>query len=216
MPNTKTRPTNNFHCFEGMGRPYWQAIARGMRPSGISMGHEGAKVDLIVESDGFAAQNGGMQSPQEAKLPAGTYFRFFGTIAHNRYGGKAAMAGGWWIDFENALQIKDWAMRYDLSLAQAAAQLLVIPPEWHDCGYAGRGILKTTMKAWVGHGKPATGSVSPDSAVRKTAGASLHAAPPARSVKQYFIPGERSLIASVFEFDAPLQVIAKGKYPPGL
>ena len=199
-----------------MGRPFWQSIARGLKPTGISMGHEGARVDLIIESDGNAAQNGGMQTPQETKLHPGTYFRFFGTIANNRYGGKSAMAGGWWVDFENALAIKDWAVKYDLSLAQAAARLLVIPPEWHDCGYVGRGVLKTAMKAWVGHGKPATGTLSPDNAARRTSGATLHAAPPARSVKQYFVPGDRALIASVFDFDTPVQVIIKGRFPPGL
>ena len=216
MPAAKTRPGNNFHCFEGMGRPYWQAIARGMRPTGISMGPMGASVDLIVEGDGNVVQNGGMQSPQETKIQPGTYFRFFGTIAHNRYGALSAMAGGWWVDYENALAIKDWAVRFDLSLAQAAQALLVIPPEWHDCGYVGRGRLKTAMKAWVGHGKPATGTLSPDNAARRGAGASLHAAPPVQSLKQYFLPGDRSLIASVFDFDPPLQVIAKGKYPVGL
>jgi hypothetical protein len=216
MTAAKTRPSNNFHCFEGMGRPYWQAIARGMRPTGISMGVMGASVDLIMEGDGNVVQNGGMQSPQETKIPPGTYFRFFGTIAHNRYGGASAMAGGWWVDFETALAIRDWAVRFDLSLAQAAAALLVIPPEWHDCGYVGRGRLKTAMKAWVGHGKPATGTLSPDNAARRTAGVNLHAAPSAQSVKQYFLPGDRTLIASVFDFDTPVQVIAKGKYPLGL
>ena len=95
------------------------------------------------------------------------------------------MAGGWWVDFENALAIKEWAQRFDLSLAQAAQALLVIPPEWHDCGYVGRGRLKTAMKAWVGHGKPATGTLSPDNAARRTTGAHLHAAPAAQSLKQY-------------------------------
>ncbi len=216
MTGAKTRPANNFHCFEGVGRPYWLSIARGMKPSGISTGPMGASVDLVEESDGFAVQNGGMHTPQETKLQPGVYFRFFGTIAHNRYGPKSAMAGGWWVDFENALAIKDWAQRFDLSLAQAAQALLVIPPGWHDCGYVGRGRLQVAMKAWVGHGKPATGSLSPDNAARTGAGVPVHAAPPAQSLKQYFIPGDRSLIAQVFTFDTPVRVIARNTLPPGL
>ena len=98
MATEKTRPTDNFHCFEGMGRPFWRSIAEGMKPSGISMGPMGASVDLIEEGDGNAVQNGGMYHPQETKMHPGVYFRFFGTIAHNRYGAKSSMAGGWWID----------------------------------------------------------------------------------------------------------------------
>lgn len=216
MTGVKSRPTDNFHCFEGMGRPFWHSIAQGMKPSGISTGPMGATVDLIVEGDGFAVQNGGIRNPQETKLQPGVYFRFFGTIAHNRYGAKSSMAGGWWVDFENALAIKTWAVRFDLSLAQAAQALLVIPSGWHDCGYVGRGRLRTAMKAWVGHGKPATGSLSPDNAGRRQAGAAVQVAPPAQSLKQYFVPGDRTLIASVFDFDAPQQVIARNTFPTGL
>ncbi len=216
MTGPKTRPSNNFHCFEGIGKPYWLAIAGGMKPSGISLGPMGAAVQLVDESDGFAVQNGGMQMPQETKMQPGVYFRFFGTIAHNRYGPTAAMAGGWWVDFENALAIKHWAQKFDLSLAQAAQVLLVIPSSWHDCGYAGRGVLRTPMKAWVGHGKPATGSLSPDNAQRRSTGAVVQVAPPGQSLKQYFVPGEPALIASVFEFDPPRQVIARNLFPAGL
>lgn len=216
MATEKTRPTDNFHCFEGMGRPFWRSIAEGMKPSGISMGPMGASVDLIEEGDGNAVQNGGMYHPQETKMHPGVYFRFFGTIAHNRYGAKSSMAGGWWIDYENAVAVRDWALKFDLSLARAAQALLVIPPGWHDCGYVGRGRLLKTMKAWVGHGKPATGTLSPDNAQRRSAGVPVQVAPPAAPIKQYFMPGDRSLIASVFNFDQPTQVIAKTIFPAGL
>lgn len=52
-------------------------------------------------------------------------------------------------------------------------------------------------------------AAGPGNAARGTARFGLHAAA-ARSVKQYFVPGDRSLIASAFDFDAPIQVIAKG------
>ena len=216
MPSEKTKPTNTFHCFEGMGLPFWRSIAEGLKPSGISMGPMGASVDLIEEGDGNAVQNGGMHRPQESKMLPGIYFRFFGTIAHNRYGANSSMAGGWWINYENALDIKNWALRFDLSLAQAAQALLVIPPGWHDCGYVGRGQLLKPMKAWVGLGKPATGTLSPDNAQRRSAGVAVQIAPPALQMKQYFMPGERALIASVFNFDRPVQVIAKKIFPLGL
>jgi hypothetical protein len=120
------------------------------------------------------------------------------------------MAGGWWIDLENALTINDWAERFDIPLAQAARTLLVIPTEWHDCGYVCRAQLNRTMKAWVGHGKPASGSLSPDNAARKALAKQVQIAPPAASLKQYFVPGSRELIGSVFSFGQAVQVITKG------
>jgi hypothetical protein len=216
MTAPKTRPTNNFHCFEGLGRPWWQSIARGHRPTGVKQGPQGARIELQMEDDGCVVQNGGMVHPQEAKMRPGWYWRFFGTIDHNKYGAASMMSGGWWIDYETARTVVDWADRHGLTMAQAAQQLLVIPNEWQDCGYAGRAELAVTMKAWVGLGKPATGSLSPDNAARRGQGVALQAAPPATEIKQYFVPGSRALLGQVFRFDRAEQVIRHGARPPGL
>lgn len=216
MSGPKTRPTDNFHCFEGLGRPWWQAIARGHRPVSVRQNPQGSAIDLAIEDDGCVVQNGGMQTPQETKMRPGPYWRFFGTIDHNRYGAASMMSGGWWIDYETAVTVADWADRFGLTMAKAAQQLLVIPNEWQDCGYAGRAELTVTMKAWVGLGKPATGPLSPDNATRRDRGVGVMAAPPATEIKQFYVPGPRSLLGKAFRFDRAVQVIRPGARPPGL
>ncbi len=159
MHKQKSRPANNFHCFDGMGLPYWRAIALGMTPAqNLSRGPDGAWWELKQDVDGYALQNGGMTRVQETKLNAAFYYRFFGTISHNIYGEKGGMSGGWWIDEENLAKIVNFAERCDYSLARAAAMLLVIPREWHDCGYLGCAWLRNQMKGFVGRGQPATGA----------------------------------------------------------
>lgn len=214
MSNSKTRPANNFHCFEGVGRPYWRAVAAGQTPTGVRQGPMGSSIDLKVDDDGFVLQNGGMVTPQEAKMMPGRYFRFFGTVAHNRFGAGSALAGGWWLDFENALKVVDWAERFDMSVAQAAQRLLVIPKEWHDCGYLGAATLTTSMKVWLGKGKPATGSVSPHNATRRDRGIAVQTAPALLEVKQLFVPGERALLSRFFKPEQSVSVIHKGTRLP--
>jgi hypothetical protein len=209
MAGPKTRPTNNFHCFEGAGYGFWKAIAQGKRPTGLMASPDGYALDYLKDVDGSIVQNGGMFAPQEVKMRPGTYFRFFGTTTKNVYGAASSMAGGWWLDYDNFLKIGDWADQHDVSLARAAQALLVIPKEWHDCGYVGRARLTATLKAWVGKGKPATGSISPDSAQRDKVKSPVTMAPAHLEMKQYFVPGERSLLSTCFELVNTQQVIRK-------
>lgn len=213
MAREKTRPQDNYHCFEGMGRPFWLSIAQGMQPQGMSGGPDGYTLDMARDVDGAIVQNGGMYAPQETKLSVGTYFRFFGTVAHNLYGAGGGMSGGWWLDVDNYVKVCDWAEEHDVPLAKAAQALLVIPKEWHDCGYVGRARLTRSMKAWVGKGKPATGSISPDSALR-TPGTAVSTAFKHLELKQYFVPGERDLIAAAFQKVSTAQVTRKGTGRP--
>ncbi|WP_298260422.1 hypothetical protein [uncultured Litoreibacter sp.] len=210
MAGPKTRPDNNFHCFEGAGYGFWKAIAQGMRPTGMSNSPDGYQLDYAKDVDGSIVHNGGMFAPQEVKLKPGNYFRFFGTASKNVYGAKSSMAGGWWLDYDNFVKVGAWAEEHDISLARAAQALLVIPKEWHDCGYVGRARLSTTMKAWVGKGKPATGSISPDSAKRDKATTPVTTAPTHLEMKQYFVPGERELLKGCFKLLNSQQVIRKG------
>lgn len=214
MAGPKTRPTDNFHCFEGAGHGFWKAIAQGMRPTGMTSSPDGYALDYAKDVDGSIVHNGGMFAPQEVKMHPGNYFRFFGTTSKNVYGAGSSMAGGWWLDYDNFLKVADWAEQHDVSLARAAQALLVIPKEWHDCGYVGRARLKTTMKAWVGKGKPATGSISPDSAARDKATTPVTMAPAHLEMKQYFVPGERALLGTCFELVNSQQVIRKGASLP--
>jgi hypothetical protein len=95
LPKHKSRPDNNFHCFEGIGLSYWRALAQGLSPAkgrspdpNLHQGPDGARWEFKQDIDGYVAQNGGMSNPQEIKLSPATYFRFFGTIVHNTKGAK--------------------------------------------------------------------------------------------------------------------------------
>jgi hypothetical protein len=198
---------NNFHYLDGLGAAYWSSIARGQRPTAVRVGRMGATIDFASDTDGFVIQNGGMYNPQPTKMLPGSYFRFFDTISHNRFGTAAFTGGGWWVAYECYLKIAEWAEAYDLSLAKAASRLLVIPAEWGDCGYVGKARLTTPMKAFVGKGKPATGSVSPDSAERASGKVPIQMAVTHLDIKQYLVPGTRALLGQVFTVVGTEQVL---------
>ena len=207
----KTRPENNFHCFEGVGLHYWQNLAQGLSPAAdLLMGPDGAWWDFKKDIDGYALQNGGMYSPQITKLNPNYYFRFFGTTTHNVNGAQGGMSGGWWIDYDTLQTIVKFADRCDYSLARAASMLLVIPKEWQDCAYLGCGLLRKQMKAFVGKGKPAAGRISPDSAERDTSADPIMIAPVYLAVKQYLVPGSREEIAGAFDRQWVKAVIKPG------
>ena len=212
MTKEKTRPDNNDHCFTGVGREFWLREARGLNRGKITQGPDGTRIDYVTDSDGSALQNGGMFQPQETRMGPGRYFRFFGTINHNRYGAESCMAGGWWIEANTYFQIKSWAMSHDMSLAKAAQQLIVIPGGWHDCGYVGAAHLNRKLKAYVGKGKPATNATSPHNPLRNRDTDPVVAAPSHLEIKQYFVPGDRDLLSRFFKTVAVQQVTAKGRY----
>ena len=207
-------PTDNFHCFEGNGLRLWRAQAIGMAPKGLKLGPDGAAIDFATDVDGIPAQNGGMFNPQITKMKPGRYYRFFGTITQNLYGKDAYTSGGWWVDFETFCSVKAWASEHDIPLSKAAQRLLVIPGEWHDCGYIGCAELKVTMKAFVGKGQPATGSISPDSLMRDKSKVPVHVAVSHLETKQYFVPGTRDLLGKCFTPQWSRQVIKKGVQLP--
>ena len=95
MAKQKTRPQNNFHCFEGVGLPYWRSIAEGHAPMGTepAQGPEGSRWEFKQDIDGYLLKNGGLVFPQQTKLNLGTYFRFFGTVAHNTRGAGGGIVG---------------------------------------------------------------------------------------------------------------------------
>jgi hypothetical protein len=207
LPKHKSRPDNNFHCFEGIGLSYWRAVAQGLSPAkgrsphpNLHRGPDGARWEFKQDIDGYVAQNGGMSNPQEIKLSPATYFRFFGTIVHNTKGAKGGMSGGWWIDYENIVKVNNFAKSCNYSLSRAASILLVIPNEWHDCGYLGCALLHKQMKAFVGKGKLAAARISPASAARDAKLDPASMSPAHLEVKQYFVPGDPIEIADAFEF----------------
>ena len=206
----KTRPQNNDHCFQGLGRKIWLERARGLTVLGTRSGPDGTRLDYAMDTDDRAMHNGGMVHPQETRMAPGIWYRFYGTVAHNRFGAAGCMAGGWWIDPEAYFTIRDTARARDISLAKLAQALLVIPDGWHDCGYVGRAMLTRRLRASVGHGKPATGRTSPHNPLRDRAADPIVAAPAHLSLKQWFVPGERDLLGRFFTVQATLSCIHKG------
>ena len=210
VSRAKSRPKDNRHCFTGKGQRYWQMRASGFNPV-IENGRDGYHLRLRTErevleatnADDFVVQNGGMSSPKETSMPPGFYFRFF-----RSRGGQ--WAGNWWIHYEHYTTIRSYAQDLDISLAAAARRCLVIPDEWGDCGRLVRAELQVRAKAYVGKGKPATGSVSPDNAKRDKSSQRVHMAPQHLELKQWFVPGDRDLIAQMFNAGTPLNVLQKG------
>lgn len=201
----------NDHCFEDSNRQFWLDQALGFSTVEILDSRDQRQFYFLErEDDGFFAQNGGIQRPQEVKIRRGqTMVRFMSASAYQRFQANGLM-GGWWMDYDGFCGLRAFAHQHEHSLAEAANILLAIPAEWSDCAYVGKAEVLTTLRAWVGQGKPATGSISPGRAPSlmpgkggsrlewEASGASLHAPPPSLEVKQYFIPGKRELLSSAF------------------
>ncbi len=209
MTSDKSRPANNDHCFEGVGRPYWHGLATGMGVAGIRQGRDGSYLEYVLESDGFATQNGGISNPRIEPLGRRQYYRFFSLTDHNKYGGTSCMAGNWWISQNHFQIIKTHALQNDIPLNKAAQAVLVIP--WHDCGYVGCATLTTPVKAYVGRGKLATGGSSPHNAQRDQATEPLQGPVASAEVNQLFIPGDRKLLGRLFNVHQVVRCIKKGE-----
>lgn len=210
---TKTRPVDNLHCFKGMGRVYWERRARGFEPI-IQKGKYGHHVRLKTEKEGldpgkvpnadsYAIQNGGVYSPQQTNMHPGTYYRFISSIGGNP-------TGHWWLEPEHYFAIRSLAREHDVSLSVAAGRCLVIPKEWGNCGILVQSHLNTRLHAFVGKGKPATGSVSPDNAKRDKQTQPALMAPAHIEIKQWFVPGEATLLRKVFSIEKTVNVLKKG------
>lgn len=212
----KTRPNDNVHCFNGLGRRYWQLKARGFAPE-IVNGPEGYRVMQRTErevlgqngpenADAFAYQNGGMRHPQETTMRPGTYLRFHDSKS-------TWWVGGWWIDYENYTKIRHFAQTWDVPIAVGARECLAIPTEWGDCGRLVLAGLNRRLGAYVGKGKSATGTVSPFNAARDPAQQRTYLPPQHLEIKQWFVPGEGSQLADFFEKRDSFNVLLKGAGP---
>ena len=195
---SKSRPSNNFHCFEGNGRHLTREAARGMGLfedseqylvdehgktqrilHGVKQNStlEGYRTDYRKDPDGAALQTGGIYSPQEYKLSHNTYRRFISTDVHNQYGARTALYGNWWLEEDHYSKLVHYAKAQNKALYEVAREALYIPVEWGDCGYAVQARLTTPLKAWAGRGKNASNEISPNSQELKN------------TVVEYGIPG---------------------------
>lgn len=210
----KTRPQDNEHCFRGLGRQFWRDRARGFRPS-IVNGRDGYRIDhdseagvlgpAVSNADGFAYQNGGIERPQETAMRPGSYLRFCDSRRKH-------WIGNWWLDYDHFSLIRAWAVEHDLSLAAAAQRCLVIPAEWGDCGRLVRAGLNRRLRAYVGKGKPATATVSPFNAQR-TSRQPVVMPPAGLEIKQWFVPGDPSLLSRVFTWRDSLDAFRDTGFP---
>lgn len=195
----KTRPANNFHCFDGMGRDFWLSIATGRGAPDIKNSPDGYYTVPRDDLDGCLVQNGGIQSPREEILPdRAIYWRFFATAAANRYG-HSAWVGNWWVTDSGFQHLAAIARETGQPLSRVAQNYLAIPKEWSDCGYVVKAILTVKLKAWVGHGRAAHGAISPASDLRQKGDGGLYWMPGWISPPQLFIPGAREQLGDYFQ-----------------
>lgn len=194
----KSRPKDNFHCFEGTGRAFWRSIAMGRGAPELRNSPDGYYMVPREDLDGCAVQNGGILSPREETLPdRAVYYRFFATQAANRHG-RTAWAGNWWVTDSGFQHLRAIARTTEQPLSRVAQNYLAIPAEWSDCGYIVKAILNVKLKAWVGHGRAAHGAISPDSDLRRKGDGGLYWMPGHVSPPQLFIAGAREPMAGFF------------------
>ncbi len=196
----------NDFCFEGKDRQYWLNIVKGLSyetNTGPDMDfHEKIRSD----EQGAWLRNGGIQNPLEEKARAGqAMYRFISTDAYRDHG-DGAIHGAWWITDNDFYKIKAHADGGRYPLSAAASRLLAIPPNWGDCGYFGRVRLTETLRAWTGHGKPASSALSPDHSrtERQAAGAQLRVPMKFLEIKQWFLPGGRGLLAGAMPLEGKI------------
>ena len=186
---SKTRPTDNFHCFQGRGFVYWHAKASGHQPSRETRASpDGHIFDYAPDADGFAMNNGGISKPIETTLGLRKLFRFFDSTTS----AKDALAGNWWQDLDALAVMTNFALNNEMSLSRAAQLLLIVPKNWGDCSNLLIVKPNTVLKAFVGKGNPvaitASGkSTSPDA--KRKSGTAVYAAGPGNNLEQIYIPG---------------------------
>lgn len=123
-------------------QPHWRVIAAGFETERWF-------------NDGKAVGTGGIAIPQATRMPAGHFYYRFASSASPR---AAQLGGGWWLDFENFVIIRDFARENDYSLREAARLMLALPYAWTHADLLVRALLRVRLRAWTGLGKPAQGS----------------------------------------------------------
>jgi len=121
-------------------QPHWRVIAQGF------------ETESWFE-DGQAVGTGGIVNPEATRLPAGQYYYRFASSDSPR----SLVGGGWWIDFENFVLIRNFADRNGHRLRDAARLMLALPYAWTRVNRLVRAYLQRPLRAWTGRGKPARG-----------------------------------------------------------
>lgn len=126
----------NAACF---AQPHWLVIARGY------------DVERWLSEDQYVG-TGGIQKPEAIHLRTGNrYYRFANSLAprHSQIG------GGWWLDYENFLEIDKFASTNGYTLSEAARLFLALPISWTKVDRLVHAILEVPLKAYAGQGKVA-------------------------------------------------------------
>jgi hypothetical protein len=106
-------------------------------------------------NDAQAVGTGGIINPERDHLKLGQqYYRFASSSTPYR----AQVGGGWWIDYEQFIMIRDHARRYGHELGYAARLFLALPYEWTRVDRLWSAFLKLPLDAYTGYGRTAQGS----------------------------------------------------------
>lgn len=154
-------------------------------------------------------QNGGMSHIQRDHLIRGQYYYRFCDSKRFSLDEKREMSGGWWIEYETFLKIRDAARRQETirdyarkqgqsGLSYAAKLYLAVPYEWGDCGILVSACLKARLDAFKGRGLTVRVSRG-DKADRRDGGANFVPIQDP-TIGQLYIPGLKDVFASAFTF----------------
>lgn len=138
-------------------------------------------------------------------MPPAIYYRFTSSREGNTF-------GNWWLDAESYYTIRSFAQDNDLRLSMAAQRCLIIPAQWGDCGRLIKALLSRQLKAYVGKGKPATGTISPDSKLRDPKSDPVLIAPTHLQIKQWYVPGKPADLQQAFQVKKSIGVLTKGRF----
>jgi hypothetical protein len=126
---------------EQFAQPHWRVIAQGFDTEAWFEHNRGKGT-------------GGILMPQPTRLPTGQYYYRFASSSSPR---AAQMGGGWWIDFEAFHRIETFASANGYRLKDAARLLLALPYDWTKVDVLIKAVLKSSLRAYTGLGKPAQG-----------------------------------------------------------
>ena len=126
----------NAACFDN---PKWRVIAMGFSTESWF-------------NDGQVAGTGGIDNPQRYHLMVGQpYYRFANSTSDE----VAQAGGGWWVEFDQFLVIKDFARRNGYTLCDAARLFLALPYQWTRVDRLWTATLQLPLDAYAGFGKTA-------------------------------------------------------------
>ncbi len=203
-------PLDNYHCFKGMGLEYWRAKACGLQPKDTVSGPQGHRIVYTLDpDDGMAVNNGGIAMAKSELLSGRRALIRFMPASRPAMSG---LAGNWWLDLDAYSVLSNYAQNREITLAKAAQTLMVVPPDWSDCGQMIVVRPVGTLMIYRGRGKAVAlnngRDASPDAS--RQPGTRVFDAPFGTNLEQIFLPGERQFLPNWLHLISSHRADARG------